>query len=346
MNETTKGIRYEILIHVLVWVILFFLPYAFTVGAGRPWIELFVHFWLQLLFLATIFYINYFYFVNKWLFNRKPWLFWTSNAALIALFVWSRHEIFISSLDTLNAPPKPAGKAIPMYYMDSLVYLIPVAFAIAIQSGKRLVKMDDLKKEAYNIKLQSELQHLKYQLQPHFFFNSLNNIYGLIDSDPEKAKQTVHSLSKLMRHLFRNSEEEFISLSDEIDFLKKFIALMSLRQHEETKVTYDFPENTSGLRIAPLLFVSIVENAFKHGISATKPSWLFFGLTLREKSLVFTSKNINFPKQEGDMSGSGIGMDNLVRRLDLLYEGKYVLSGGVQGDLYVVNLTLDLTPAA
>lgn len=341
MNESYKNARFEVIIHLLVWVLLFFLPYAFTVGAGRPWNELFVHFWMQLVLLAAIFYINYFLLISRWLFSGRKWLFFVINLVIIALFVWARHEIIALNMESLDIPRRPRDRPIvSMYYIDFLIYLIPVAFAIAIHSGKRLVKMEDLRKEAYSIKLQSELQHLKYQLQPHFFFNSLNNIYGLVDTEPEKAKQTVHSLSKLMRHLLQNSEAESIFLADEIDFLNKYITLMTLRQSKDTKVECHFPSGTENIKIAPLLFVPIVENAFKHGVAATRPSRLFFELRMTGDGLIFRSENYNFPKSPDDMSGSGIGIENLRKRLAILYGDDYSLSTGVQGDLYTVTLSL------
>ncbi|WP_177165094.1 sensor histidine kinase [Paenimyroides marinum] len=232
-----------------------------------------------------------------------------------------------------NAPP-----FISIIYIDTLIYLIPVAFAIAIQSGKRLLKIEVLKQEADNIKLQSELQHLKYQLQPHFFFNSLNNIYALVDTEPEKAKQTIHSLSKLMRHLLQNSEEEKVPLSDEINFLNKYISLMALRQNDDTVIETYFPKDIPNLSIAPLLFVSIVENAFKHGISATKISWLNFEMKVENNTVIFISKNYNFPKDKNDMSGSGIGIENLRKRLALLYENNHSLNIEIQNDQFVVTL--------
>lgn len=174
-----------------------------------------------------IFYLNYFIIV-KWLFENKKLWFFASNFLLLILLIFVKSQIF-----ELLEPdrPKMRGKRPPealRYFFDFLIYLIPVAFSIAINASKKMQKAEEMKIEADNIKLQSELQHLKYQLQPHFFFNALNNIYSLIDFDSEKAKQSVHSLSKLMRHLLYKTDVDKISLSEEIDFLNKYIDLMSI----------------------------------------------------------------------------------------------------------------------
>ena len=193
-----------------------------------------------------IFYLNYFIIV-KWLFEDKKLWFFASNFLLLILLIFVKSQIF-----ELLEPdrPKMLGKRPPealRYYFDFLIYLIPVAFSIAINASKKMQKAEEMKIEADNIKLQSELQHLKYQLQPHFFFNALNNIYSLIDFDSEKAKQSVHSLSKLMRHLLYKTDVDKISLSEEIDFLNKYIDLMSLRLNDKTKVYTNFPTKIPSL---------------------------------------------------------------------------------------------------
>ena len=227
------------------------------------------------------------------------------------------------------------------YFFDFLTYLIPVALSIAISAGKKIQKAEEMKTEADKIKLQSELQHLKYQLQPHFFFNALNNIYSLIDFDSEKAKQSIHSLSKLMRHLLYKTEVEKISLSEEIDFLNKYIELMTLRINDKTKVHTNFPTKIPDVQIAPLLFISIVENAFKHGVSATQPSDMFFKMEiLNDEEILFSASNSNFPKTDSDKSGSGIGIENLKKRLNLLYDEKHQFHTEVKDDIFTAEVKL------
>ena len=330
----------EFSLHLLIWLVLFFLPAAFSYGSEIDWGNIFKHFWLQLIFLAVVFYINYLFLVH-WLFGEKRISFFIINAILLAALIYLKGEIFVL-FDSDR--PKMLGKKPPewmRFFMDFLIYLIPIAFSVSINAMKKMRKAEEMKIEADNIKLQSELQHLKYQLQPHFFFNALNNIYSLVDFAPEKAKQSIHSLSKLMRHLLQKSDVEKISLAEEIDFLNKYIDLMTLRLNESTKVYTNFPTKVNNIYIAPLLFISIVENAFKHGVSATKPSDICFKLEVIEKSIFFTTSNSNFPKNEDDRSGSGIGVDNLRKRLHLLYPEKHEFNTYLNNGMYIVEMKLE-----
>ncbi len=341
MNSLQKNTKTEILIHLLVWLLLLSFPYSFTVGSGRAWSELIIHFWLLLFLLGIVFYFNYLFAIHKLLFDKKQLLFFLGNLLLVLFFIWLQTEVVRGFFRPANAdisknrPPLAAH-----YYINFLIFIIPIAFAVALQFSKRLMKVKIQQNETDNIKLQSELQMLKYQLQPHFFFNSLNNIYALVDAEPEKAKQTLHSLSKLMRYLLKSSEVEQVPLADEINFLNQYISLMELRQSTNTAVEVHFPEKVPDVYVAPLLFVSIVENAFKHGVSATQPSSLHFDLTVDEDGqITFVSKNLIFSKGQNDMSGSGIGIDNLKKRLALLFKDQHVFQIVSDENIFIVTLS-------
>lgn len=190
-------------------------------------------------------------------------------------------------------------------------------------------------------KLQSELKHLKYQLQPHFFFNSLNNIYAMVDISPENAKKAIHNLSKMMRYFLYETNEEKVPLTKEIQFLLKYIDLMKLRFSNNTLVQTSFEEDLPEIEIAPLLFIAIVENAFKHGVSATQPSTITFGLEIENDLIKFTSVNKNFPKTDEDKSGSGIGLENLKKRLELIYPNVHQLITHIdENDYFNLLLTI------
>ncbi len=197
--------------------------------------------------------------------------------------------------------------------------------------------------EAANVKLQSELQYLHYQLQPHFFFNSLNNIYALVDISPDQAKKTIHSLSKLMRYMLYETNIEFVALYKEVDFMKKYIDLMKLRISDKTEVIYTFSNVDIEIKVAPLLFISLIENAFKHGVSASKESSIDINMTTNDKKILFTIKNNNFPKRTEDKSGSGMGIHNIQKRLELLYPDKYNFKTTIKENRFVVHLEIETT---
>ncbi len=299
--------------HLLVWLVLFSIPYILSYGQSQEIRRIIAHFWIPLGFYAIIFYVNYFVLIDRFLFTKKMLFFIGINLAIIALFLILKEQIENSFFQEIirKQPNNEEGNGPPFklfIYVQMLSYVAPLLFSIAIKTTKRWIETEAERKEATNFKLQSELQHLHYQLQPHFFFNSLNNIYSLVDISPVQAKSSIHSLSKLMRYMLYETNMELVPLSKEIDFMKKYIDLMKLRVSDKTMVNFNFPSSETGIQIAPLLFISLIENAFKHGVSASKESNIDIHMACKDKTVLFTIENDNFPKKTDDKSGSGIGL--------------------------------------
>jgi len=341
-----KNKTITIISHVLVWLTLVCLPYLLSYGQEQEIDRIIAHFWIPLFFSAIIFYFNYFVLVDRFLFPKETVQFIVINTAIIIFFLFLKEyiednffkDIIKKRLENTERSGPPLKMAI---YIQLLSYLAPLFFSVALKSTKRWVKTEAERKEAANFKLKSELQHLHYQLQPHFFFNSLNNIYSLVDISPDQAKSSIHSLSKLMRYMLYETNLEVVPLSKEIDFLKKYIDLMKLRVSDKTTVNYSFPSGETGIQIGPLLFISLIENAFKHGVSATKPSTIDVNMTCDDKSVLFSVENHNFPKKTDDKSGSGIGLQNLEKRLELLYADKFSFKTILNDDRFLVTLKIE-----
>ena len=226
--------------------------------------------------------------------------------------------------------------------MDMLTMVLPLVLAIAFKTYDRWQAMERKQQESANAQLQTELKHLEYQIQPHFFFNSLNNIYSLVDISPERAKETIHNLSKLMRYLLYETNSSLVPLDGEINFMTKYIELMKLRTAANTKVEYTFPEITNGIMVAPLLFISLIENSFKHGIKPIGTSELIFRMEIDGTKVIFTTENPYFEKTGPDLSGgSSIGLENIRKRLELLYNGKSVFKTQIENDKYFAYLAID-----
>lgn len=335
-------------IHLLIWIVFFIFPYLVFPRQDGDFGKLLTRNWLPLVQYAIIFYLNYFILLNRLLFQKKYVFYFLINCAIIFIFVWFNWEFRdllinrdLQKLFPLKKMAQPPNNF--FIFKDLFSFFIPVIFSIAVKATENWIKAEAEKKEIQNKNLESELQHLRYQLQPHFFFNSLNNIYSLIEVSPTKAQEAVHGLSKLMRYLLYDTSREKVELSQEIDFLKKYIQLMELRQTDKTGTTFIFPEtkNTS-YYIAPLLFIPMIENAYKHGVSATQASHISFKMTIKDKELVFISENSNFPKSDSDKSGSGIGLENLKKRLELLYPNKYDLKKGIKDNSYWIMLSIEI----
>lgn len=347
MQSTTKNsVITAIALHLLVWGILFSFPIFFT-PPDTPLSTVYVRTLLPLLFTAFIFYINYFLLIDRILFRNQLVLFVILNLALILGSIWGQEWL----KDWIWGEQNHSGASRQGRGGDSsrrAFYLFRTAFSLALTVGvsvatrimQRWASSEASRKNLETEQLKSTLAHLQYQIQPHFFFNSLNNIYSLIDISPEKAKESVHGLSKLMRYLLYEAKAERVNLSDEITFLKNYIQLMRLRLTDKVDVRYDFPELPPNLEIAPLLFIPLVENAFKHGVSASQPSFIDIKMRIVSKQISFGVENTNFPKDDHDKGGSGIGIENLKKRLELLYPNKYELIQKVENNIFRSELNL------
>lgn len=193
----------------------------------------------------------------------------------------------------------------------------------------------------------SRAQQLAYQLNPHFLLNTLNNIYALIAFDTDKAQQAVQDLSQLLRHVLYENRGTFVPLCKEIDFIHNYIELMRIRLVKGVSLVINIEvAKDSQTPIAPLIFISLIENAFKHGISPTEPSFISITISEREGQVVCEIANSNHPKNRSDKSGSGIGLEQVKKRLELLYPGRYEWRKGVNADgsVYTSLLAINTYP--
>ena len=329
----------KLLTYIASWAVVCILPALIFISEGNQRFEEALSRSLTSLpFLMFLFYSCYYWLIDKLWFKKHYLLFILMVVALILCASYSKYELFSYfnlHKGKLKMPPFHA-----FMYFDFLSNLLPVVFAMAIRYAQRNFSLEIAQKEVKAQKLQADLTQLKYQLQPHFFFNALNNIYSLIAFDPQKAQQSVHSLSKLMRHFMQNSDQKQISLAEEVDFLQQYISLMQLRLTDKTTVQVDFPKQLPPLTIAPLLFISLVENAFKHGVSATEATELSFSLRVEENKVIFRSENSIIPKQES-LYSSGIGIENLKKRLTLLYPKKHQYIVEEKDGKYIAQLSIE-----
>ena len=327
------------LTHIASWAVVFIMPALIFISEGNQRFEEALYRSLASLpFLMLLFYLCYFWLIDRLWFKKRYLFFILVAVTLILCVSYSKYELF--SYFDLHKGKRHMPPFHAFVYFDFLSNLLPVVFSMAIRYAQRNFSLEIAQKEAQAHKLQADLTQLRYQLQPHFFFNALNNIYSLIEFDPQKAQQSVHSLSKLMRHFMQNSDQKQISLAEEVDFLQQYISLMQLRLTDKTTVQVDFPKQVPQLTIAPLLFISLVENAFKHGVSATNTTTLSFSLRVEGDTIIFRSENTKIPTQES-LYSSGIGIDNLKKRLTLLYPERHQYTIEEKEGKYIAQLTID-----
>jgi two-component system sensor histidine kinase AlgZ len=184
----------------------------------------------------------------------------------------------------------------------------------------------------------TELLHLKSQVNPHFFFNTLNNLYGLIKTDPEKASALVLKLSDMMRYSIYEAQNEGVTLEKEVEYLNNYIELHKMRYHKKIEVAFQV-DIQEGYRVMPLLFIILVENAFKHGVeNLREKAFVHLVLTTADNEIHFEIKN-NFDDSMAPEE-PGIGLNNLKRRLALAYENNYQLKLAQHNDEYLATLRL------
>lgn len=335
------------IIHIVAWGILLGSPFFFT---GREPDSMNVSNYIRSLVAPIsfmyIFYVNYFYLIDRYLFQKHTWKFFLSNLFLIILAIWGVHlimELLPPSIDRLPHPhPKrELPGSFRFFLINGLFYLLVAGLCVAIKMTWSWYQMESARHELEKRRVEAELQNLKSQLNPHFLFNTLNNIYSLIAFCPERAQEAVHGLSRLLRYVLYESSQPSVPLQRELDFIQNYVELMRIRLPENIKLSTDISINNPEVPIAPLLFISLIENAFKHGISHCNPSFIYINIQQKGQSLCCSIQNSYFPKKnKTDQSGSGIGIPNLKRRLELLYPTSHTLSHKQQGDSYISFLEI------
>lgn len=199
--------------------------------------------------------------------------------------------------------------------------------------------MEELEKKNLN----QQLEYLKYQINPHFFMNTLNNIHALVDIDPERAKAAIVELSKMMRYVLYEGNKSLIPLDKEVTFLHNYVKLMMLRYTDNVSVDLDIPENLPSGQIPPLLLITFVENAFKHGVSYEQESFVNISMDAEEGRLIFECINSKSVDNKDEMpKEGGVGLKNVSQRLELIYKGNYSLDISDKEDSYKVKLRIPL----
>ncbi|WP_163397594.1 sensor histidine kinase [Flavobacterium fluviatile] len=333
-------------IHILGWLLLgftmlFYIPLAWNVVLPFA-------FWLWqiiiLILLIIVFYANAKIIVPRTIIknNTSPFLLW----AFLAIFIMQIIAfLYTSETDLHNKISEVLGfKKYRNPYFDNYVLTLTL-LVLGISTSWSMLqywqKAAQHKQKLEQDKTMAELAMLKAQINPHFFFNSLNSIYSLTYTDIEDSRNALHTLSRMMRYLLYSTEET-TTLLKEADFMKDFIALMKLRANSKLTITTDIPEKIQDYPIVPMLLLPLVENAFKHGIHATDKSEIHIRLRQNGSHLEFEVENTYFEKSAISDVG-GIGLTNTKRRLHLIYPHKHTLVAGIATNgKYNVKLELNL----
>ncbi len=351
-NSTSIRTRGSIIIHMLAWAIVFGLPIFFAIRGGFFNWSQFVRFLPLPISYLIVFYANYLFLTEKLLFDKKTWSFILINVLMIvglALLLHLWHEVQRTiefSKGTTPPPPPPDGNGIPTFVfilrdVGSLTFI--AISSIVIKTSMRLSAMQSKQNELEKAMTEAELKNLKNQLNPHFLLNTLNNIYALSQFNSPKTSTAILELSDLLRYVLYDNEKTYVLLRNEAHFIQNYVDLMKLRLTDNVGVslTFDIDEQSNTM-IAPLIYISLIENAFKHGVSNDDPSVVEINLREKENGeIYFLCRNTYFPKNESDKSGSGIGLLQVRKRLDLLYPDQYVWHSGIEDGFYSTLLIIN-----
>lgn len=326
METLEKKRTVQLLAHLIAWGIVYGIPFYYLAGNSNADSADYLLFTFNTLPYVLVFYINYLFLIEKLIFNRRVQLFIALNLLIILLSIgWGflLREVLSSFLPPRPDYPGPHPPVLFFFLRDSLLMSLTAGLSVAIKVTERWYKIENERKEWERVHAEAELKHLKSQLNPHFLFNTLNNIYALVAISPEKAQSTLLDLSKLMRYVLYENNQDQVPLQKEMAFMKSYIDLMSLRLTDQVELTLNIDPKMPSVTIAPMLFISLIENAFKHGVASNKPSCIHISFSLQEGWLICAVENSWHPKDSHDQSGSGIGLDNLKKRLSYLYPNRH-----------------------
>lgn len=266
--------------------------------------------------------------------NRKKWIVIIVIAIVTALvpILITAFELITTEKDSilfLEDYPTSISTLVLLYYL--LLFILGLFWFI-----KQIISFYRLKNE----KTKTELLHLKSQVNPHFFFNTLNNLYGLVGTDPKKAQELILKLSDMMRYSIYEGERDSVTLIEEVDYLKNYIEVHKMRYHKEIDVCFKV-QIEDDYKVMPLLFIILLENAFKHGIeNLNEDAYVYLSMKTNDKEVFFEIEN-NFDTSESKEE-NGIGLKNLKRRLELVYPKKHTVTFSTIEDVYKAQLTLKL----
>lgn len=355
MSIFDKQTKQETIVYTIVWILIFVAPLAEFVVNFDPkhpiWIKNgLLDTWAHLLFFFIIFLIHNHILAPILFKQKKVTKYITCCIIVIALFqtaqcIHKPHHMPLGH-HPVNAvemePPPPDGRP-PINRHDITMFILVIMMLGANLGVKYYFQYEEEKKHMAKLKEQSlkqELDYLRYQINPHFIMNTLNNIHALVDIDPEQAKDSIVDMSRMMRYLLYESDKQYVTFDNAMVFLKKYLNLMKLRYTDKVTVNLDIPEfGNEDIAIAPLVFIPFVENAFKHGVAYDKPSIIDIDIEKKDGRLLFHCQNT---KSNARHEYGGVGLNNVTKRLELIYGNDYSLNIKDEETNYDVLLDLPI----
>jgi two-component system, LytTR family, sensor kinase len=346
-----SGKKISVYLHIAGWMFIFFLPIFLSSNDGMQDISFVTRVFVRTAIYIIIFYLSYSWLIPKFFLRGKRLNYYIFIFLLILGLYFVNGIVNHAIKPDFGKPGRPEKTNLARefrpprdfwkwdlynYFFTSVLIS---GFSLGLRMSANYGENEKRRKELEKEKLSSELAFLKNQVSPHFFFNTLNNIYSLTEINTKEAQNAILQLSKLMRYLLYESEKGDVKLSSEIAFMKNYVELMKLRVSEKVKLSFSFPEEYKDISLPPLLFIPFIENAFKHGVSYKDKSFVKVELKFSDHNLIFSCTNSISSKVE-DFSGSGIGLDNARKRLSLLFPNNHKLSIDQNEKVFEITLVV------
>lgn len=339
-----KGSKYiDLFIIGFILLVLFLLPVLFVrIGDQISWVHV-IKIWKDQALIIPIFLLNHWVLMPKFLDHKKYIYYFSSvlGSITLAVLIYFHYENFaVKQSVFINNFPEKRPSPIPPYANLLMYSILIVGVDLGLFFSKKWEQIYAQKIDLQRRNTMMELEILKNQINPHFFMNTLNNIYALMDKDVNMAQNAIIKLSKLMRYLLYENTDSKVPLSKEFEFLKSYSELMQLRFTDDIDYHFSVPEHFNEVNIPPLLFISYIENAFKYGISYANPSKIEIKFSINDNTLSFIC--INSIHKDSQQKKGGLGLLNSKNRLDLIFGENYNLKIENSNQQYQVLLQIPL----
>lgn len=341
------------LLHILSCVIILFIPFFIIPQQDNEDHLFYLTYLIRVGGLLLVFYLNYLFLIDGFLFSKKLALYFLMNILIVISLVSIQNllnDIIWTGMRLSPKPPLAARGHMPkpppheMRILGDYIFMIFfIGMSVALKATMRWYK-DSIKLETIKAtQLEADLRNLRSQLNPHFLFNTLNNIYSLVAVDATKAQESIHRLSGLLRFVLYENGHKFVPIDKELEFTQNYIDLMILRVNPSIKLDTSIINNGCNHEIASLMFMTLIENAFKHGITSGKEGFINIRIYVdKDKGVLCTVENSVDPKHSDiESANSGIGLANLEKRLELLYPEKHQLDIQSSENRFSVLLRID-----
>lgn len=338
-------VQKSLFLHILFWALsYYFLMHHFSISGDRSMVD-YIFTTLFHISLVSAVYINLYYLIPRFLNKQNAWKYVTGLILLYGIF----YGIHVFTFDILSDLAFPGYYFIAFYdhvelFKYFVIYLGITTLFILSKSWFELIESRKELAEKEKEMIQNELKSLRAQINPHFLFNSLNSIYSLALNKKENAPQVILKLSDVLRYMIYESNESLVDLKKELLFIENYIDLQKLRTKDSKAVIFNVEGNVDDQKIVPLILIVFIENAFKHGMKGdTKNQFVHIQFTIENNRLKFTAENnLGSIDEVEDDRFKGLGLENVKRRLELLYKGRYHLDITQSVTSFKVKLILSI----